>query len=152
MKLLTKYGGEIIIDQSHIIQFPAGIPGFEEEKEFVLMDMSHVENIAFQALQSIYTPSLAFIVIDPYMLTNAYEFTLDDATIERIAIKHKEDVTIRVIVTVKSPFEQSTLNLKAPIVINTREKQGKQFIIETDEYATKSPLASFVSSDVKGDS
>src|SRR5699024_11573124 len=69
MKLGTKYGGEIIIDHSHIIQFPAGIPGFEEEKEFVLMDMSHVGNVAFQALQSIHTPSLAFIVIDPYMLT-----------------------------------------------------------------------------------
>lgn len=152
MKLGTKYGGEIIIDHSHMIQFPAGIPGFEEEKEFVLMDMSHVGNVAFQALQSIHTPSLAFIVIDPYMLTSAYEFTLDDATIERMAIKHIEDVIVRVIVTVKSPFEQSSLNLKAPIVINTREKQGKQCIIETDEYATKTPLASFVSSEAKGDS
>lgn len=151
MKIRTKYGGEIIIDQSHIIQFPAGIPGFEEEKEFVLMNMSHVGNVAFQALQSIQTPSLSFIVIDPYVFTNTYEFTLDDATIERIIIKDIEDITVRLIVTVHTSFKESTLNLKAPIVINTREKKGKQFIIETNEYATKSPLASFVSADIKGD-
>lgn len=152
MKLNTKYGGEVIINPDNIIHFPSGIPGFEEEKEFVLMEMSSIGAVVFQVLQSTNTPALAFIVIDPYVLTNTYEFRLDDAIIERIQLDSKEDVRVRSIVTVKSPFEESTLNLKGPIIINKRKKIGRQFIIENDTYATKTPLSSFVQSEAKGDS
>lgn len=152
MKLSTKYGGDVTINPENIIHFPSGIPGFETEKEFVLMEMSNIGTVVFQVLQSVTTPALAFIVIDPYVLTNTYEFRLDDAIIERIKLDGKEDVSVRALVTVKSPFEESTLNLKAPIIINQRKKIGKQFIIENGTYATKTPLSSFVQSETKGDS
>lgn len=151
MNLQTKYGGEVTIDPESIIGFPSGIPGFEDEKQFILLEMSSLGAVAFQTLQSTKTPSLAFIVIDPYVLTSAYEFKLDDAIVEHIELKNKEDVTIRAIVTIKSPFEKSTLNLKAPIVINKHQNIGKQFIIHTDTYATQTQLSSLVRSEVKGD-
>lgn len=152
MKIQTKYGGEVTIDPEIVIEFPSGIPGFEDEKQFILLNISNIGAVAFQALQSMNTPSLAFIVIDPYVLTNAYEFKLDDAIIDCIELEKKEDVSVRAIVTAKSPFDQSTLNLKAPIVINKRKKIGKQFIIKTDAYATQTQLSSFVESEAKGES
>lgn len=152
MKLETKYAGEITIDHRTIITFPAGIPGFEEERSFVLIELPNMESAIFQTLQSVTTPTLAFIVVNPYMLTKDYEFKLDEATIERLQITNKEKIGVFSIVAVKDPFEQSTLNLKAPIIINHSERIGKQFIIPTDTYKTKTPLSSFIQTDVKGDS
>ena len=37
MKIKTAYLGEVEIDPSQILQFEHGIPGFEEEKQFVLL-------------------------------------------------------------------------------------------------------------------
>ncbi len=152
MELATKYCGKMIIDARAIITFPAGIPGFEEERSFVLIELPQMGSTIFQTLQSVTTPSLAFIVVNPYMLTRDYEFTLDDATIERLRITEKEELGVFSVVALKDPFEKSTLNLKAPIIINYKAQMGKQFIIPTDAYETKTPLSSFVQNDVKGDS
>lgn len=152
MQLQTKYLGKVHIDPSTEIYFSAGLPGFEEEKTFVLLDMSHVDSVIFQTLQSTTTPSLAFIVVSPYMLTKEFEFELDDGTVEGLQIENKEDVLVCTIITVHNPFNQSTLNLKAPILINTQKRIGKQYIISTDTYATKTPLASFVDSGSKENS
>lgn len=149
MKIATKYCGDVEIDPLAVIAFPSGIPGFEQEKEFVLLDLPSASSVLFQTLQSVTEPSLAFIVLNPYMLTTDYEFKLDDTTIEGLHIKNKEEIGVFAIVSVDDPFESSVLNLKAPIIINHTERIGKQFIIPLDTYDKKTPLLSLINKGVK---
>jgi len=138
MKIHTKYFGEMEIDPSKQIQFPKGLPGFNEEKEFVLLDMPSAP--LFQVLQSVKTDYVAFITANPHALYPKYSFRLDHNTMEQLAIQSQEEVVALSIITLKDPFEQSTMNLKAPIIINSRAKLGKQFILNTDDYSSTASI------------
>ncbi|MBM7570243.1 flagellar assembly protein FliW [Aquibacillus albus] len=135
MNINTKYFGEISIKDEDVIHFPHGIPGFLDEKEFALLDLE--DNPVFQVLQSISNVSLAFIVTNPYHFLKEYEFELDQNTMELLHIESEKDVVVLSIVSLKDPFEESTVNLQAPIIINNTKKRGKQYITNINEFSTK---------------
>ncbi|WP_339227328.1 flagellar assembly protein FliW [Oceanobacillus sp. FSL K6-2867] len=138
MNIQTKYLGEVPIDERKIIHFPAGIPGFPTERDFVLMDLP--ETPIFQVLQSVQTSTVAFIVSNPHQIYPDYSIELDNNLIESLQIKNEEEVAVLSIVTLKQPFQKSTLNLKAPIVINTNHKYGKQYILSMETYSSQAPI------------
>lgn len=149
-KIDTKYVGKIKVEESEMITFSSGLPGFNDEKSFVLLDLPG--NPTFQILQSSTTPDLAFVVANPYHFYQDYMFTLDEAILESLQIKEEKDVTVLTIVTLKSPFKASTLNLKAPIIIHATRKKGKQYILNHEQYVTKAPIVSpHTTAGVKGD-
>lgn len=125
MKVTTKYIGEFEINKEQIIYFNNGLPGFTEEKEFVLLPLS--DDGVFLFLQSITNHSLAFITTNPFLLDKEYEFELTVDDQEMLNIEDSKDVFVQVIVTLKETLEESTANLKAPLIING--KQGKQVIL-----------------------
>jgi flagellar assembly factor FliW len=138
VKIQTKYLGETEIVSANIINFTGGIPGFHEENEFVLMDIPG--NQGFQILQSVTSVNIAFIVTNPHQIYPDYTFQLDDNILETLQVKDEKEVVVLTIVTIKDPFHESTLNLKAPIIINPVSKQGKQYILNHDEYETKAAI------------
>jgi len=149
MKIQTKYVGEITIDESTIIKFSKGIPGFLNETEFVLLELPG--NPLFHILQSIQTRDIAFILTDPYHFYRNYSFELDDNTIETLAIKSENDVLVLSVVTLQQPFANSTINLKAPIIINPNSKYGKQYILNIDEYPSKASILTEEKTELKGE-
>ncbi|MFD2639001.1 flagellar assembly protein FliW [Piscibacillus salipiscarius] len=138
MKLTTLYFGEIVITKDDILTFDNGLPGFQEYKQFVLLDLEG--NPAFKVLQSINQENLAFIVTNPFLIEAKYEFKLDQSTKQQLYIEEPNDVQVWNIVTVQDPFERSTVNLKGPIVINVKHKKGKQLLLSEFNYSTKSPI------------
>lgn len=149
MKIQSKYLDVVTIDKSKIIQFHSGIPGFLEETEFILLDLPG--NPVFQTLQSINNPELAFIVTSPYNFYPDYEFKLNNQLLEKLQIKEKEEVVVLTIVTLVSPFKSSTINLKAPIIINSNRKLGKQHILNEENYPTKALITPPDAEKAKGD-
>jgi len=133
----TKYFDEVEINEADIIKFQNGLPGFLDEKQFVLMNL---EDTVFQVLQSVETQALAFIVVNPFQFKSDYEFVLDNQVVEQLKIESDEDVTILSIVTLKDSLKESTVNLKAPLVINAKTKEGKQYIIQKTDYTTKESI------------
>ena len=140
MKINTAYMGEIEIKESSLMTFEHGIPGFENEREFALIAIE--DNDAFQVLQSIQTEALAFIVTNPYTITTNYNFELDEATVHALQIKEEKEVAVFAIVSLKESHAQSTLNLKAPIILNTTNKKAKQVILNNEEYAIRHLISS----------
>lgn len=145
----TKYLGEVVVAEENIIHFSNGLPGFINEKQFTLMELPG--NPVFKILQSMSTPTLAFIVTDPYHFYQDYTFELDDIILESLNITSEKDVTVLTIITLTKPFEDSTINLKAPVVINVKTKQGKQYILNDDNYITKASIAPVKTNQVKGE-
>lgn len=138
LRIETKYLGEIEIKKENTISFEAGLPGFEDETEFVLLDIS--KQVIFQILQSTKTPDLAFFVVNPYLLYEDYTIELKDSIIEALSIKNEKEVVILAVMTLKQPFSDSTINLKAPLVINLTTKQAKQYILNDEKYSMKETI------------
>jgi flagellar assembly factor FliW len=135
MKLNTKYHGEIEIEDKSIIRFEEGIPSFEDQKQFVILPLD--EESPFLILQSVTTPSLGFVIINPFEYFTEYTVDLSDITVQKLKIESEDQVALYSILTVQEPFENTTANLSGPIVINTKEQLGKQIIINNEKYTTK---------------
>jgi flagellar assembly factor FliW len=137
VRIDTKYFGQLKIEKEQIIYFEQGIPGFPEEKKFVFLPLEDTE---FLIMQSIQTPMLAFVTNSPFTFFKDYQIKLSDTIIEQLKLKSEKDVFILVILSVQKPFSKTTVNLVAPLVINTVEKLGKQVILENTPYKTRQLL------------
>lgn len=138
MRIHTRYHGEQNIEEEKILTFENGIPGFPEEKRFVLLPLT--EDQVFLAMQSVKTPELAFVVVNPFFFFQDYEFCLDEGTIAQLGIEDRNDVRVLNILTIRDPFRETTINLKAPLVLNEKTRKGKQVILEEEKYLTRHPL------------
>ncbi|MEK5390050.1 flagellar assembly protein FliW [Margalitia sp. FSL K6-0131] len=148
MKLQTKYHGEIVIKKDDILTFTNGLPGFPDEREFILLPLN--ENQLFSILQSLQTKEVAFVLTSPFEFFSEYEIQLDSQTLEQLDIKNDKDVSVMVILTVHDPFNKTTANLQAPIVTNIKNRQSKQLILNDSRYKTKHPIITLQTENVKG--
>ncbi|MED1740751.1 flagellar assembly protein FliW [Bacillus swezeyi] len=138
MIIKTKYHGETQIQEEQMIVFENGLPGFSDEQKFVILPLS--EDSPFVVLQSVQTEELAFIVVSPFIFFKDYGFDLDETTVELLEIESGEDVEVMAILTIEEPFEKSTANLIAPIVVNRKKMLAKQVILHDSPYQTKHPI------------
>ncbi|PLT35706.1 flagellar assembly protein FliW [Bacillus sp. V5-8f] len=138
MKLFTKYHGETEVEENKIITFEKGLPGFGEETSFTILPLAEEADLFI--LQSTQTPGLAFVISTPFSFFKEYDFTLDDATVEQLQLESTEQVQVFSILTVQDPFEKTTANLQAPIVISSVKRLAKQVILNHPDYKTKHPL------------
>jgi flagellar assembly factor FliW len=134
MKLQTKFEETVEIKESDILNFDQGLPGFEEEKQFVLIPM---QGTPFSILQSVATTELAFITANPFVFFKEYDFELLSTVQEQLHVKESSDVFVQVILTVSEPFDKSTANLQAPIIINQKNNAGKQVVLTDRKYQTR---------------
>ena len=142
MKLQTKYFGEIDYEAGELITFPDGLFGFEEEREFLLLpfDGSAGTLLCFQSVQ---TPALAFVAMDPFALHADYAPVLQPQELEALGVKESQELGYYVLCVVKKPVAHSTVNLKCPVAINPDTRVARQVILETDAYEMRHPLAQF---------
>ena len=138
MEIMTRDFGKVNIDENKIIQFPEGIPGFKEEDEFVLLPLD--EDSLFVIMQSIKTPELAFITLEPRNIIKDYEFIISEKTENLLEIDSIRDIILLNIVTIKEKVENMTINLAAPLVININKNLGKQVILDDNKYPVKYKL------------
>ncbi|MBO0601192.1 flagellar assembly protein FliW [Sporosarcina sp. E16_3] len=132
MKIQSTILGEVEASESEILTFENGLPGFENEKHFILLSIEG--NEVYQILQSTNSKVVGFVTANPYLFTNDYTFNLNESSVEALNIESEEDIIVLTIVTVKEPFNASTVNLKAPVIINTKSKKAKQYILENADY------------------
>lgn len=120
------------------VVFEKGLPGFENHKNFEINDIE--ENQKFKVVNSLDDKSVGFIAVSPFDIKKDYEIKLDDDTINLLKIDKPEDVLLLNIVTLGKKLENSTVNLKAPLVMSVKNKLGAQLILQDDKYNIKEPL------------
>lgn len=138
MNLETLNYGTISYNEENIVVFEKPLLGFNNLKKFVLVEIE--QNSMFNLLQSIEEKAVGFIVLSPFSVRQDYEIELDEATIKELEIESHEEVAIMTTVTLNEVAEKTTTNLKAPIIINIKNKKGKQIILNNDKYKIKEPL------------
>ena len=138
MKLNTKYHGCIEYEEKDVIYFQKGIPGFEELKKFIIFPVK--DNDVFSVFHSIEKEDMGIIVTSPFNIEKNYEIQLEEEQIANLKLQDEKDTLVLNTVTLNSDINKITANLRAPIVINIKEKIGEQIIINSDKYKVKHPL------------
>ncbi len=110
MELDTKYFGPVRCAESSVLEFPDGIFGFEDQKQFVLLpfDESGGSMLCFQ---SVVTAQLAFVAVNPFFLTKKYAPVLNKKELAMMGVTCSEDLCYYTLCVVKEPLAKSTVNL-----------------------------------------
>ena len=139
MTIQTKLFGEISVDESKLINLPQGIIGFPELKDFLLIhDGEGNGNIKW--LQSIQEPAFAMPVVDPLSVIPEYNPDIEDELLKPLDGITEENMLVIVTITVPRIIGNMTVNLKAPIIINSESRKAAQLIIDDDKYQVKFPI------------
>lgn len=140
MQIQTKFLGEVEIEEKEIITLTSGLLGLEEYTKYVLLPLEKDSPLAF--FQSVEEPQIGFVVAYPFAFKKDYAFDIGEDDKEELQVEKAEDLIAYSIVTLKEPFEASTLNLLAPIVINSVKKCGKQIVLQDNEaFPLRFPIA-----------
>lgn len=138
MKLKTQNFGEVEISEEEIFNFDDGLPGFPEHRRFVLISEEDSPVVSF--LQSVDEERLSFVVVDMMVLMPEYDPNVEEEQIKDLGEYNPEDFLVYNVCTIYDDLKNSTVNLKAPIVINAAQKKGKQVVCSNEEYSVKAPL------------
>lgn len=131
MEIETIQLGVVGYEAKDVLSFEEGLYGFTEAKQFIIIGESTPE-FPFQWLQSLESSELSFVITSPFLFVDQYDFEIPEAITEKMCIKSIEDVAIYSLVVIPEVIEQTTLNLKAPLLINKSNRQGKQLILNED--------------------
>lgn len=134
----TKLFGEIDINDEKVILFEQGLIGFENLKKFaILFDTDHADRRNISWLQSLEEPTLAFPIIDPFLIREDYNPEIEDSGLATLGDLKEEDLNVLVTLSVPKDIKQMSCNLKAPIIINVETRKGAQLIAENNDYPIK---------------
>ncbi len=138
MEVKTKSNRIVEVSEKQIVTFPNGLLGFEEYKEFALIDSEYAP---FIWLQSTKESSLAFLMIDPFLICSDYEADIDDETLKSIGVESPEDLIIMTLITIPKDGSGVTANFLGPIVINKKNRKCLQVILNDNRWSTKFNIA-----------
>ena len=128
----------LVYSKDDIILFPKGIPGFENKREFVIVQLP--DYLPFEWLVCTDGSSLKFAIINPMIFMPDYTPNIVKEQLEDLAIEKPEDILLYAIVTIRENPEDSTANLIGPVIINKTKRIGKQAILDDDKYTTKEKI------------
>jgi flagellar assembly factor FliW len=85
-------------------------------------------------------PSLVFPVLDPHQIFASYFCETNVEDLAGIDVEDPSDVLTLVVAIIGDDPLDSTVNLKAPLLINHRKMLGRQVILNESRYSVRTPI------------
>lgn len=140
----TKYFGDLAYDPESVLEFAEGLPGFETERQFVLIEQPASKPLGF--LQSLRTPELCFITLPLLGIEPDYKLQLTPEERSMLGLEGDQapvigrDVAGLAIVSV-TEGEDPTANLLAPVIISLGTRRAVQSIQSESGYSHQHKLS-----------
>jgi len=138
MQIDTIRFGLIDIDESKLIRFDEGIPGLEEYHEYSLMQFEESYPIIW--LQSVEDGGVCLPVLDTFAVIPEYVFDIDDSDVKELQLEGPEVLHVISVLVIPDDIRQMTVNLAAPIIVNTATGKAKQIILMGGDYNVRAPV------------
>ena len=139
----TKTMGEVNVDERQILNFPAGLIGFEDFTQFALLDAPQKPYFYLQSLQM---PDLNFILLDPFLFRPDYSVDAPDEYTAPLGIKNPEDALVFTLVTVPPGGGTVTANLMGPLLISKTTRLGVQLVLTDPRWSIKHDILAALAS------
>lgn len=121
-----------------VIEMSRPVPGFPQLSRFALVQLD--DDGVLCALRSLDDPGTRFLVVSAVSFFPDYAPVVDDATVAELGIEQVEDVLVLVVLTAGASLADTTANLLAPILVNTRTLKGAQVILDDPALQLAAPL------------
>jgi len=127
--------GEVSYDETKVVSFPNGILGMPGQGKFFVASFPSEKMEKFQVLQSLVDNEVSFALV----ALNTLGALIDDSDLEEVrnVLEMKtEDMLVMLIVSIqKTPSgARLSVNLRAPLFIDTANKSGYQIVLANSKY------------------
>lgn len=108
-------------------KIPLPLLGFEEIKN---LEIEKVDDY-FSTLVLDRKNNITFTIVNiSYLQHAAFDFSIDDKTLDILHIRKRSDIDVYFCVVLQEPIDKSIVNLVAPIIINKKHNLIGQYIIK----------------------
>jgi flagellar assembly factor FliW len=138
MLVQTTRFGPVDVDETRLLEFPAGLLGFSRARKFALLQPD--ERGVFFWLQSVESADVAFVVTDPGLWCKDFSVTLRREQAAEIGLP--EGVAPQLLVIVNRRDHGITANMQGPLVIHPATRVGLQVVLADRRWTTRHELVS----------
>jgi flagellar assembly factor FliW len=134
--------GRISYEPEWTIEFPSGLPGFEERRRFAAIKFEDSAPLVFR--QSLEDPALCFITLPVLAVDPQYRLEVSGDDLGHLGLSPGKqprigtDVLCLTVVAIRE--SGPTANLLAPIVVNPRNLKAVQAVAPESEYSLQHAL------------
>lgn len=139
----TAHFGPVDYTADSVLDFPDGLPAFETERRFLLIQRESAAPVVF--LQSLHSAALVFLALPVRIVDPGYAGRIAPEDLERLGLpdgrqpEEGREVLTLALVTVGEEGA-ATANLMAPVVVNLATRQALQSIQPDCGYPAAQPL------------
>jgi len=143
MTFVSSHFGSIEVDESSTIEFPEGLPGFEDRRRF--LPLEHAQACGLVFLQSLERAGLCFLALPVQVLRPGYELCLTPEDRDTLGLAPGRqpvigrDVAALAILSLEEG-EDPTVNLRSPVVIHLGTRRAVQAIRPDEKYEVSEKL------------
>lgn len=121
-----------------VIELVRPMPGFPDVRRFALVELD--DSGVLCALRSVEHPDLRFLVVPPRTFFPDYAPEIDDDTVAELGIGSVDEVLVLVVLTAGASLAQTTANLLAPVLVNTRTLRACQVVLDDTSLPISAPV------------
>jgi len=126
------------VDEEKIISFNDGIPGLEQYRKYSLLQFEDSYPIVW--LQSTEDSGICLPVLDTFKVLPEYVFDIDETDVKALELSNPDELHVVSVVVIPEDIQGMTVNLAAPIIINTSTGNAKQVVLSGSEYNVRAPV------------
>lgn len=138
-------GKQLEYDETECIYFQYGLFGFEDYKKYLAfpVDSSESHTDRMLILHIVENMEISFVIMNPFYLDSTYQPILSEKDKKDLQVEKEEDLSWYVLCTIHQNLADSVVNLKCPIVVNTKNRKGKQLILDNEQYQFRHRIGDF---------
>jgi flagellar assembly factor FliW len=126
------------IEEIPVLELVDPMPGFPDFRRFALVRLD--EDGVLCALRSLDDPELRFLVVPPAAFFDDYSPVISDETVAALGIESANDVLVLAVVNPGDSAATATVNLLAPVLVNTGNRRASQVILDDASLPVRRPL------------
>jgi flagellar assembly factor FliW len=139
----TRHFGALPFEDTSVLSFPVGLPGFEHEKTFILIEQPRTKPLVF--VQSLAGANLCFVTLPMLVIAPDYRLNMASEDVELLGFPSDFQPAIGtdVLCLAILSFEEGgppTANLLAPIVVNLSTRVAVQAVQADSDYLLRHPI------------
>jgi flagellar assembly factor FliW len=138
MQIDTVRFGSDDVDEKKLILFDNGIPGLEEYRKYALLQFEESYPIIW--LQSVDDGGICLPVLDTFAVLTGYVFDIDDEDVKELGLGGPEELHVVSVLVIPDDIQRMTVNLAAPIIINTATGKARQIMLSGGDYNVRAPI------------
>ena len=138
MKVKSLRFGTVDLPDDRVVRFVRPMVGFDGLDAYALIEDPETQPVLW--LQALGEPDVLFPVVDLARITDNYAVDLDEDAAEALGLERAEDSRLLGILTLSPNPADISVNLRAPVVWNTRAGTALQLVLQDSEMPVRYPV------------